>query len=174
MVRKMDRNNYTEDDVKWILAHHSIEVAKHTYGISVESSWNPLDMSGVPPTPPASALDENGQRYTIPREAEGVETEEVEEPYEEWSHEDLLEECKARELSTDGSDDDLAFRLMTYDAEQDAFVNEGEAGPIQPDYDAFKRSELQQILKQRGLPADGKNDELIARLQEDDAKRRQK
>jgi hypothetical protein len=134
---------------------------KYLSSVAQGITWDPNDMTGVPPTPVASVLH-GGMRKTADVELPEDSEEELP-PYEEWSHDDLVAECEERKLSVEGTDEELAIRLMEYD--------EAEAN-IVPDYDLFKRSELQQICKQRGLPADGKNDELIARLQEDDAKRK--
>lgn len=137
---------------------------KYLGSIAEGITWNPNDMTGVPPTPAASVL-ERGMRKTtdvdLPDDDEDLP------PYEEWSRDELVAECTARELSTEGSDEELAIRLMEYD-EANPETPEPE---IQPDYDALKKSELQQVLEHRGLPTTGKNDELIARIREDDAKR---
>lgn len=136
---------------------------KYLSSVAEGITWNPLDMSNVPPTPPASRLT-GGMRETI--DVELPEDEDLP-PYEEWSHDELVAECAARELSQEGSDEELIIRLMENDE-----AEAPEPG-IKPDYDQFKKAELQQILEQRGLPTTGKNDELIARLQEDDAAKRQ-
>lgn len=143
---------------------------KYLEAVSEGRSWDPNDMSNVPPTPMASQLHPSGMRETIEVSLPEGEEEELP-PYEEWSRDELLTECKERHLSTDGNSDDLAMRLMEYDAAEDAKAGVDEPN-IAPDYDLLKRGELQQILKRRGLPGDGKNDELIARLREDDAQRR--
>jgi hypothetical protein len=134
---------------------------KYLSSIAEGITWDPNDMTGVPPTPVASRLT-GGMRETtdvdLPDDDEDLP------PYEEWSHDDLVAECSVRELSVEGSDEELAIRLMEYD----------EANPepqVGPDYDALKKSELQQILEHRGLATSGKNDELIARIREDDAKK---
>lgn len=124
-------------------------------------SWEPNDMSNVPRTPVSSTL-EGGMRKTTDVSLPSPDDDAELPPYEEWSHDDLVAECVARDLSTDGSDEDLALRLLEYDESEDA---------VQVDYAAFKRGELQQILKDRGLLANGSNEEMIARLQEDDRTR---
>ena len=136
---------------------------KYLSSIAEGITWDPNDMSGVPPTPVSSTL-EGGMRKTTDVQLPG--DDEDLPPYEEWSHDDLVAECTARELSTDGNDEELAIRLMEYD----------EANPepqVGPDYDALRKSELQQILEHRNLPTSGKNDELIARIREDDARKAQ-
>lgn len=49
-------------------------------------------------------------------EKEGIVTEEVDEPYSKWKVEDLRDECKARNLSTEGKKDELVERLEADDA----------------------------------------------------------
>lgn len=152
----------------WLISNgYEEHLNKYLSSVDQGVTWDPNDMSNVPLTPVASTL-EAGMRKTLdvplPDDDEDLP------PYEEWSHDDLVAECEARELSTEGSDEDMALRLMQYDESADAAAG-GEQPNVQADYDLLKRSELQQILKHRGLPADGKNDELIARIKEDDARK---
>lgn len=49
-------------------------------------------------------------------QAKPVEVEEVEEPYDKWTVEELREELKNRELSQDGNKKDLVARLEENDA----------------------------------------------------------
>lgn len=144
---------------------------KYLSAVSEGRSWDPNDMSNVPPTPVASQLHKSGMRETVsvtlPDDGEELP------PYEEWRKDDLIAECNERGIDATGTKDDMAMRLMEYDATEDAKSDDSEDEPnISPDYDLLKRGELLQILRKRELPGDGKNDELIARLREDDARRR--
>lgn len=186
-----DINNLSDSDIMWMfLGDGENTLRANGYGDRLDAmitagNWNPLDMSNVPPTPPASALNEHGQRFTIAIPTQGDPPEEEDlPPYEEWSHQELVEESKVRGLSTDGSVDDLAFRLLEYDAREDAGQlpsGDGENGPnggsedddeYNPHrYDAWTRDDLVKECKTRGLATVGKKEELIGRLLKDDAEK---
>lgn len=149
----------------WLIANgYGDHLGKYLSSVEQGITWDPMDMSGVPPTPVASTLAQ-GMRNTTDV---NLPDDEDLPPYEEWSKVDLVAEAEARGIDKSGTKDDLAMRLMEYDETHPA---ESPEPPVAVDYDAFKRGELVQILQQRGLSTVGKNDELIARLQEDDAKR---
>jgi len=115
-MRKMDHNNLSDEDLQWIFANYPNEEARAKFGVTP-------DMSNVPPTPPASQLDESGRRHTVP---EG-------------------QERPPRALDDQGQDEP-------------------------PDYESWKKVELQAELKRRGFTITGreKNDELIQLLRSDD------
>lgn len=166
-MRHIDRNDMSEDDIKWIFANHSNEVAKAVYGIEPKDvGWNPLDMSGVPPTPVASALDEHGRRYSITASGEleqkalpaGPARKSVTPPdntdYDNWRKAELQEELKRRGLTTTGKNDELILRLMENDEEND---------DVAP-YEEWTREDLETECAERGMSSDGTNEELIQRL----------
>lgn len=62
--------------------------------------------------------------------------------------------------------DALAERIAAPDAEPEP---EGPEVPL--DYEALNKTQLEDILRERGLPVSGNKPELIVRLQEDDAAR---
>lgn len=122
-------------------------------------TWAPLDMSGTPSTPVSSSLDHAGRRVAIrelPPDADIP-------PYTEWSHDDLVTECADRELSTEGSDEDLAIRLL----EDDDATEETQSHS----YSSMKKADLQEECRSRSLDDSGTVDELRARLREDDSTR---
>jgi hypothetical protein len=152
----------------WLIANgYKEHLDKYLEAVVEGRSWDPNDMSNVPLTPVSSKLHQ-GMRKTadvnLPDPDDDEEDEDVP-PYEEWSHDDLVGELEARKLSTEGDDETLVLRLM-----EDDSAGETEP-PVQVDYSAFKKAELQQICEQRGLPNEGTVKELIDRLQTDDRER---
>lgn len=137
---------------------------KYLEAVQSGRSWDPNDMSNVPPVPPASRL-EQGMRTT--KDVQLPEDEVP--PYEEWNKPELAAECRERGLDSSGTKDDLVLRLMQDDEESEG--EQEESIPDHNDYDLWKKAELVAECKKRGLATLGKNDELIARLQEDDAKK---
>jgi hypothetical protein len=167
----VDWDNLTKEDVVWLHGwNRDGEIRSHGHGDMLDEylssvaqgiTWNPNDMDSTPPTPGESRLDQAGRRHTVSLAdiPEGAELP----PYTEWSHDDLVFECRERGLSEEGSDDELAVRLLENDDEADSRTL--------ANYSTMKKDELQNECRNRGLSDEGKVDELRSRLQEDDATR---
>lgn len=168
MAHVVDWDNVTKDDI--VRLHEwgrDAEAYRNGAGDMMDSylesiekgtTWNPNDMSGVPATPVASRLDSDGNRVSLAE----VPEEELP-PYTEWSREDLEAEAEARGLSKEGSDEELAVRLLEDDDQA--------AEETQKSYSSMKKDELQAECRNRGLSDEGRVDDLRTRLQEDDATR---
>lgn len=66
-----------------------------------------------------AARDGRTEVKKVRQPADVVETEEVDEPYEEWTVSDLRLECRNRKLPAEGNKSDLVARLEAHDANSD-------------------------------------------------------
>lgn len=126
MSRQIDWDDLSPEDTKWLRENNGVERAMREgvdpAVLGVDSSrvvsgpdMNPME--NVPRPPRASALDEQGRRYTTEQTADPTDEDEVA-PYEQWNVDDLKEELANRGLTTTGKKAELVSRLEEDDAKE--------------------------------------------------------